>query len=79
LYQGRGRASPLLKEVSSITINQLEEEGIIRGYHAHVDYEKVGKRMTNLFMCSVPVPERGSKAREILEIPDVEVVSKSQI
>lgn len=63
-------------------IHQLEDEGIIRGYHAHVDYERADALLTNLFTCTVSVSDRGSVARELLDIPGVigirEIMSGSE-
>lgn len=52
-------------------IQQLEEHGIITGYHASVDFERTGARLTNLFVCTAPVPERERLARTVLGIPGV--------
>ncbi|MFB6123617.1 MAG: winged helix-turn-helix transcriptional regulator [Haloferacaceae archaeon] len=52
-------------------IRQLENYGIITGYHAHVDYERVDDRITDLFKCTVPVTERERVAKQALEIPGV--------
>jgi len=52
-------------------IRRLEEAGVIRGYHAHIDYERVGGRLTNLFTCSTPGTDRERFARRILGVPGV--------
>lgn len=52
-------------------ISRLEEQGIIKGYHAHIDYEKLGGRLTNLFFCTAVVTDRDRFAQRILEIPGV--------
>lgn len=52
-------------------INQLEQHGVIRGYHAHVDYERADGLLTNLFMCNASASTRESLARQALEIPGV--------
>jgi Lrp/AsnC family leucine-responsive transcriptional regulator len=52
-------------------IDQLEEAGIIRGYHADINYERCEGRLTNLFICNASVGERQSLAREVLTIPGV--------
>ena len=33
-------------------IRRLEEEGVIRGYHADINYQQVGGRLTNHYVCS---------------------------
>lgn len=74
----RNTSAPTIAEEVDVTpgtirnrIRQLEEHGVIRGYHAAIDYERVGGRITNLFKCTVPVPERERVAKEALEIPGV--------
>lgn len=52
-------------------IRRLEEAGVIKGYHAHVDYEKVEGRLTNLFICSTAATDRQELAQRALEIPGV--------
>lgn len=52
-------------------IRRLEEAGIIEGYHARIDYEKLDGRLTNLFLCTVAATDRKRFAQRILEIPGV--------
>jgi Lrp/AsnC family leucine-responsive transcriptional regulator len=52
-------------------IRRLEEEGVIEGYHAHVDYEKVGGRLTTLFMCTASATDRTRFAQRVLDVPGV--------
>lgn len=52
-------------------IRQLEEDGILEGYHAQIDYERVEGRLTNLFVCTVPVAERERLAQRVLDVPGV--------
>lgn len=52
-------------------IGQLEEDGILEGYHAQIDYERVEGRLTNLFVCTVPVAERERLAQQVLDVPGV--------
>ncbi|WP_367176629.1 Lrp/AsnC family transcriptional regulator [Haloarcula rubripromontorii] len=52
-------------------INQLEDAGIIKGYHADIDYERCDGRMTNLFVCNTAASERESFARQALTVPGV--------
>lgn len=52
-------------------IQRLEEEGVINGYHADIDYEKLGGRLTNLFFCTAVVTDRDRFAQRILDIPGV--------
>lgn len=52
-------------------IDQLEEQGIIRSYTAGIDFERADDRLTNLYLCTAPVSERKSLAREAQSIPGV--------
>lgn len=52
-------------------IQQLEEHGIITGYHIGVNFERVEKRLTNLIVCTVPVPKRAKLASKVGQIPGV--------
>jgi DNA-binding Lrp family transcriptional regulator len=62
-------------DVSAATIRnrikQLEERQVIQGYHANIDYEKTGGKLTYLFICSTDTPRREYFAREALQIPGV--------
>ncbi|AGN01034.1 lrp-type transcriptional regulator [Salinarchaeum sp. Harcht-Bsk1] len=52
-------------------IRRLEEEGVIRGYHANIDYQKVGGRLTNHYVCSTGNRDRQEMAQRVLDIPGV--------
>lgn len=52
-------------------INQLEERRVIQGYHANIDYEKTGGKLTYLFICSIDTPKREYFAREALNVSGV--------
>ena len=52
-------------------INQLEADGVIRGYHAHVDYGHAEGRLTNLIVGTASVDGRERLAKQIAEIPGV--------
>lgn len=51
--------------------DQLEEQGVIKGYHAHVDYERAEGLLTNIYRCTTSSTERGKLSRQILQIPGV--------
>ena len=55
-------------------IRNLEDAGIITGYHAEVDYEAAGFQLHTLIVCTAPVPNRESLARQALEIEGVVAV-----
>lgn len=78
LRDARNTTAPTIADevnVSAATvrnrIQQLEEQGIITGYHANVDFEQVGGRLTNLFVCTAEVPDREKVAQQVLSIPGV--------
>jgi DNA-binding Lrp family transcriptional regulator len=52
-------------------LRRLEEEGIILGYHADVDYERAGFQLHTLIVCTAPIPKREELAREALDIDGV--------
>lgn len=52
-------------------IRRLEEEGVIVGYHAHVNYERASGLLTNLFLCSTSATDRQEMAQRVLEIPGI--------
>jgi DNA-binding Lrp family transcriptional regulator len=52
-------------------IHRLEDAGIIRGYTTQVDFELAGGKLTNLYLCDVPVTEREARAHEARAIPGV--------
>jgi DNA-binding Lrp family transcriptional regulator len=52
-------------------IHKLEDAGIVRGYTAQVDFELAGGKLTNLYLCDVPVTEREALAHEARSIPGV--------
>jgi DNA-binding Lrp family transcriptional regulator len=52
-------------------IDQLEDHGVIRSYTAGIDFEQADDHLTNLYVCTVPVSERKSLAREANSVPGV--------
>ena len=52
-------------------IERLEEAGIIRGYHAQVDFERAGGYLRNLFMCTTATTDRDRLAKQVLQVPGV--------
>lgn len=52
-------------------ISRLEELGVIRGYHADVDYQRAGFQLYTLIVCTAPIPEREELAQAALEVPGV--------
>jgi DNA-binding Lrp family transcriptional regulator len=52
-------------------IQRLEADGIIKGYHANVDYQRSGYPLRMLLFCTAPIPVRGELLPDILEIEGV--------
>lgn len=52
-------------------IKQLEDRGVIQGYHANIDYEKTDGKLTYLFLCNTDTTQRESFAQTALTIPGV--------
>ncbi|PSQ58504.1 MAG: AsnC family transcriptional regulator [Halobacteriales archaeon SW_9_67_25] len=52
-------------------IDRLEEDGVIRGYTARIDFERAGGRLTSVYMCTVPAAERERLALAAESIPGV--------
>ncbi|GAB3035982.1 Lrp/AsnC family transcriptional regulator [Natronobiforma cellulositropha] len=78
MRDARNTSAPMIAEdvgVSPATIRnriqQLEDAGVLSGYHANVDFERADGRLTNLFMCNAPVTERERLARQVRVIPGV--------
>lgn len=52
-------------------IRQLEEAGVIRGYHADIDYQQVGGRLTNQYVCTTGDRDRAELAQRALDVSGV--------
>ena len=57
-------------------IEQLEEEGVIRGYHPIVDYDKAGLQLHVLFICTAPNPKREQLATEARNVSGVVTIQE---
>ncbi|ERH09926.1 MAG: transcriptional regulator [halophilic archaeon J07HX64] len=58
-------------------INGLEERGIIKGYQAMVNFERVGGHLVGIYLCTVPAADRerlAMAARSIPRVIDVRVL-----
>lgn len=62
-------------DVSASTVRnriaRLEDRGILRGYHADVDYERAGFQLYTLVVCTAPIPQREELARAALDVTGV--------
>jgi DNA-binding Lrp family transcriptional regulator len=52
-------------------IQQLEADGVIRGYHADIDYQTAGYQLFTLIVCTAPIPKREELAAAAAEVPGV--------
>lgn len=78
VQDARNTSAPMVAEEVDVSagtirnrIKQLEEDGVIAGYHAHIDFGRCEGRLTNLFICNTSVSDREKVAREVLKIPGV--------
>lgn len=83
MEDARNTSAPMIAEEVSVSpatirnrIDQLEEHGIIRGYHTSVAFEQAEGGLTTLFQCNVPVERRESVAQKVSSIPGVINVRK---
>jgi len=74
----RNTSAPMIAEdlhVSPATvrnrIDRLEEEGVIQGYTATVNFERADGRLTSVYMCTVPAADRERLALAAQSIPGV--------
>jgi DNA-binding Lrp family transcriptional regulator len=65
-------------DISSSTvrnrIHRLEDEGVIRGYHIDIDYEKAGYPLFTKIICTAPISEREELADEARRVKGVTAV-----
>ncbi|WP_255171011.1 Lrp/AsnC family transcriptional regulator [Natrononativus amylolyticus] len=78
MVDARNTSAPAIAEdvsVSGATIRnriaQLEEHGVIEGYHATIDFEHADGSLMNLFLCHAPFGDVEGAARKIGTIPGV--------
>jgi len=66
--------------ISSSTVRKriyrLREEGMIKGFHAEVDYEQCGYPLRMLLFCTASISERGQLIDQVLEIDGVVSVTE---
>lgn len=55
-------------------IANLEDAGIIEGYHAEIDYERAGFHLHTLIVCTAEIPDREELASRALEVQGVVAV-----
>ncbi|MFC4447918.1 Lrp/AsnC family transcriptional regulator [Halorussus aquaticus] len=52
-------------------IEELEDDGIIEGYHPKIDYERANLPLQIMFVCSAPPTERSDMVEQILDVRGV--------
>jgi DNA-binding Lrp family transcriptional regulator len=52
-------------------IGQMEDHGVIEGYHADVNYERAEGMLTNRFACTSGTADRAALAKRVLQVPGV--------
>ncbi|MEF8900130.1 MAG: winged helix-turn-helix transcriptional regulator [Halovenus sp.] len=74
----RNTSAPMIAEDLHVSpgtirnrIDRLEEEGVIQGYTATVNFERADGRLTSVYMCTVPAAERERLALAAQSIPGV--------
>jgi DNA-binding Lrp family transcriptional regulator len=78
MSDARNRSTPTIAESIGVApgtvrsrIRGLEDNDVIEGYHAHINFERADGRLPTLFMCHVPFADRDSIARAARAIPGV--------
>ncbi|MDG5762121.1 AsnC family transcriptional regulator [Natronococcus sp. A-GB1] len=78
MQDARNTSAPMIAEevgVSPATIrnriDQLENAGVIRGYHANIDFKDADEMLTTLYTVTAPVEERPRFAQQARTIPGV--------
>ncbi len=74
----RNTSAPMIAEDLHVSpgtvrnrIDRLEEEGVIQGYTATVNFERADGRLTSVYMCTVPAADRERLALAAQSIPGV--------
>lgn len=57
-------------------MRRLEDAGVVTGYRAVVDHDRIGLRLHFLFVCTVRISERGAVAQRALAFPEVVEVTE---
>ncbi len=78
MMDAKNTSAPMIAEQVNVSpatirnrIKQLEELGIVRGYHASIDFERAEKKLTYLYVCTVPAADVEQLAQEVRNIRGV--------
>ena len=55
-------------------LTELEDSGIVRGYHIDIDYDLAGYPLYTKIICTAPIPDRDTLADQAREIHGVTAV-----
>lgn len=66
-----GRALDVSPSTVRKRITRLEDRGVVRGYHADVDFEVSGYQLLTLIVCTAPIPEREELAAAATDVSGV--------
>ena len=78
MADARNTSAPMVAEQVNVSpgtirnrIKQLEEHGIVSGYHANIDFERAEDKLTYLYVCTAPPTELEALAQEVRNIRGV--------
>lgn len=78
MTDARSSSAPTIAERADVSagtvrnrIQALEDDDIVEGYHAHIDFERANGLLSTLFLCNVPFADRERAARAANAIPGV--------
>ncbi len=78
MTDARNTSAPMIAEQVSVSpatirnrIKQLEEQEIIEGYHASINFEQAEEKLTYLYVCTVPATEVEQLAQTVRSIRGV--------
>ncbi len=78
MTDARNTSAPMIAEQVNVSpatirnrIKQLEKQGIIRGYHASIDFERAEDKLTYLYVCTAPATDVEHLAHEVRNIRGV--------
>lgn len=57
-------------------IQGLEDDDVVKGYSADVDYQASGYPLRMLLFCTASIPERGEMIDDVLDVPGVVAVQE---
>jgi DNA-binding Lrp family transcriptional regulator len=78
MADARNTSAPMIAKEVNVSagtirnrINRLEEHGIISGYHAQIDFERINGRLRTLFVCNAPFDRREATVQRVRALSGV--------